>query len=252
MSKLADRRTKLGHTERTGFGFGARATNQNVPVILLVAKIEKPEDSVGIPADVFILSAKVGGTAQSGPVDDAELWGVAVSSGSEKDVATAVDTGADFVLIEDESAPGVTLRDDDVGTGFSLSETVSDNRSKAIESSPFDFLVLDGKDLRFPLDVRAVLDVQEQLALYSRHTFLEINCIPGNSDLELLRDFGISGLIYDSKTANILDLKKLKHLIGNLQPKKRKTAAGAVIPRGSIDSTGPETDHEDYDFEDDD
>ncbi len=250
MSKIADRLSKLGQTERTGFGFGIRATNQNVPVILLVAKIEKPEDSVGVPADVFILSAKIGGTAQSGPVNDAELWGVAVSSGPDKDIAIAIDSGADFVLVEDESAPGVTLIDDDVGTGFIIGTPVSDARSKAIESSPFDFLVLDGKHLRFPLDVRAVLDVQEQQALYSCHTFLEIQCIPEHSDLELLRDFGISGLIFDSKTANEIDLKNLKNLIGNLQPKKRKTSAGAVIPGAGIDSAGIETDQEDYDFED--
>lgn len=251
MSKISDRLTKLGQTERTGFGFGARATSTKIPVILVGARIDKPEDAKGLETDLFILAAGSNGAAQTQPVESTDLWGVAVSGGSSENIETATKAGADFVVIESEAAPGSALKDDDLGKGFVIGNDVTEDRSKAIDSGPFDFIVLDGTALTLPMNVGAALDLQEQLARYSRHIFLQVVEVPGQSDLELLRDIGISALIYDSKLAEKIDLPGLRKSIDRLEQRKIKTSAGAVLPRGGETPSPQEVDVDDHDDEDD-
>ena len=59
MSKISERLTKLGQIERSGFGFGARATSTKVPVILIGMSIKKASDAANVNADLFILGADV-------------------------------------------------------------------------------------------------------------------------------------------------------------------------------------------------
>ena len=48
MSKISERLNKLGHNERSGFGFGARTKNTKIPVILVGANIDSPADAKGV------------------------------------------------------------------------------------------------------------------------------------------------------------------------------------------------------------
>ena len=102
-----------------------------------------------------------------------------------------------------------------------------------------------------PLNVGATLDIQEQLSRYSQHIFLKLAELPEQSDLEILRDMGISVLIYDSSSAKKIDLAKLRETIDKLEPKKRKSSAGAVLPRGENAAPRQETDFDDPDPEED-
>ena len=254
MSKISERLTKLGHTERSGFGFGAKAANTKIPVILIAANIDKPDDADGVDADLFILAPDSKGAAQSGSVKNADLWGVAVSAGSGDDIDAAIKAGADFVVVNGESAPGAALRDDEAGKGFVIGDAVSENRSKAIESGPFDFLILDGSELSLPLSVGSVLDIQEQLTRYSRHIFLQMAEVPDQVNLELLRDIGISALIYDAKSTSTVKIAGLRKAIDLLEPRKHKSSGGAMLPQAgdSSQSSDDHDDHDDHDHEDDD
>jgi hypothetical protein len=200
---------------------------------------------------LFILASSSSGAAQKTAVEGSEIWGVSVSGGTNDDISSAVEAGADFLLIEGESAPGAALLDDDTGKGFAVPPELSEDRAKAVDAGPYDFLVLDSSNISFPLNVGSVLDIQEQLARYSRHIFLQMTEIPDQSNLELLRDIGISALIYDGKTTTGDDLGKLRKAIDQLEPKKQKSAAGAVLPQ-SGDSSPRESDHDDQDHDDED
>ncbi len=241
MSKISDRLAKLGQVERTGFGFRASATGAKVPVILVGVRIEKPGDAGSLSADLFILAPNSAGSANAGPIEGVDLWGVAVSGGSGDEIDSAIKAGADFVVVEDESAPGSALKDDEIGRGFVIGSEVTDDRARAIDSSPFDFLILDGSSIAMPLNVGATLDIQEQLARYSRHIFLKLAELPEKTDLEMLRDMGISALIYDSGPAGKVGLAGLRETIEKLEPKKHKSSATAVLPRGG----GPASQQED-------
>lgn len=252
MSKISDRLMKLGQVERTGFGFGVRAHGTKIPVILVGVRIEQPADADSLSADLFILAPGSAGAAQTSPVMDVALWGVAVSGGSGDEIESAIKAGADFVVVENESAPGTALKDEEIGRGFVVGNEVTDDRARAIDASPFDFLVLDGTTITMPMNVGATLDIQEQLARYSRHIFLKLAELPGKSDLEILRDMGVSGLIYDSGPAGKADLAGLRETIEKLEPKKHRSSASAVLPRGGDSASPQSADSDDPDDPDDD
>ena len=216
--------------------------------------IKKASDAANVNADLFILGPDAKGAAQATAVKDAEIWGISVYGGSAKEIDAAVEAGADFVVAEGESAPGAALRDDDTAKGFVVGPDVTEDRANAIEAGPFEFLILDGTDLKLPLNVGTVLDIQEQLARYSCHIFLKVTAVPDQINLELLRDIGISALIYEGGSISKEDLALLRNVIDLLEPKKQKSSAGATIPRPS-ESTAQdeEEDHDhDHDLDDDD
>jgi hypothetical protein len=251
LSKISERLSKLGQTERSGFGFGASAKSTKIPVILVGVTLAKAADARDLEADIYLLSGNSNGAAQTTPVEGADIWGVSVSGGSAEDIDAAVEAGADFIVAEGESAPGAALRDDDSGKGYIVGPEVTEDRAKAIDSGPFDFLILDGSKLELPLTVGSVLDIQEQLAKYSRHVFLSMTEIPDQGNLELLRDIGISALLYDGNSTSSDQLKALRKSIDKLEPKKQKTTAGAVLPRGA-EASGSDDDFDDHDHDHDD
>lgn len=253
MSKISERLTKLGQTERSGFGFGARAENTKIPVILIGANVDSPAQAKDLDADLIILTADSSGAAQAIPVEGADIWGVSVSGGSSNQLEAAVEAGADFIVVDGESAPGSALIDDDSGKGFVIGDDVSDERAKAIDAGPWDFLVLDGTALTLPFSVGTVLDVQEQLAKYSRHIFLKMSEVPDQTNLELLRDIGISALIYNAGSLENAAMGSLRESIDQLEPKKQKSNAGAVLPQaGESGSQESESDDHDHDHDDED
>jgi len=252
LSKISDRLAKLGQVEQTGLGFGVRSTGPKVPVILVGVRIEKPADAGSLNADFFILAPGSKGAAQTHPVKGVDLWGVAVSGGTGDAIGSATKAGADFVVIEDESAPGAALLDEDIGRGFVVGSEVTDDRARAIDSSPFDFLILGGTRVAMPLDVGATLDIREQLSRYSRHIFLKLEGMPEKSDLETLRDMGVSALIYDSDSAGKNDLEGLRQIIDKLEPKKhRASTGGAVLPGRDQSAHQHEADFDDPDEDED-
>lgn len=211
--------------------------------------IDTPKDTEGLAADVFILSAGPKGAPQTKTLKNADLWGVAVAGGTDSNITTAVGSGADFLVIEAESTPGSALRDDDTGKGLVVDLNISKKRAKAIDNGPFDFLILDGTSINLPLDVGGVLELQEQLANYSRHIFLRLTQLPSNQDLELLRDIGISALLYDFKAAKKKEFTALKESIDQLEPRKDKSTTPAVLPSG--ESSLVETEFDGHDEEED-
>ena len=250
MSKISDLLAKLGQTETAGFGFGVRALTRKIPVILIAVTIHKSKDIKNVPADVFIMLDGAKDSPQKKTLKDADIWGVVVSDRHDYDIDSFVGRGADFLVIETDSTPGSVLCGDDMGKGFVVDWNLPKRRVKAIDNGPFDFLILDGSSISFPLSVGGVLELQEQIAYYSRHIFLRLNQLPGDSDLELLRDVGISALFYDVSDAKATEFVKLRESINRLEPRKDKRSAPAVLPTGEA-SLGESdvTEHEDDDWD---
>ena len=219
--------------------------------MLVGVRIDNPVDAGSLSADFFILAPGSKGAAQTRTVKGVDLRGVAVAGGTGDSIDTATTDGADFIVIEDESAPGSALLDEDSGRGFVVGSEITDDRARAIDSSPFDFLILGETTVAMPLDVGATLDIREQLSRYSRHIFLKLNSVPEKSDLGALRDMGISALIYDSESAGKNDLAGLRKTIDGMKPKKNDTSAGAVLPRGDEATHRHDADIDDPDEDED-
>ena len=85
---------------------------------------------------------------------------------------------------------------------------------------------------------------------YSRHIFLRLTQLPNDSDLELLRDTGISALLYDVSDAKVTEFAKLRDSINRLEPRKDKRSAPAVLPTGEASlGEADVTEHEEDDWE---
>ena len=250
MSKISDRLAKLGQTETTGFGFGARALTTKIPVILTAVTGHRPKDIKDVGAAVFILPDRLKDAPQAKTLEDVDIWGVVVSGRQDFDIDSLVDSGADFLVIEAESTPGNVLCGGDTGKGFIVDWNLPKKRAKAIDNGPFDFLILDGSSISFPLSVGGVLELQEQIAYYSRHIFLRLNQLPGDSDLELLRDVGISALLYDVSDAKTTEFAKLRESIDRLEPRKEKRSTPAVLPSGEASlGEADVTEHDEDDWD---
>ena len=250
MSKISDRLAKLGQTETTGFGFGARALTRKIPVILTAVTVHKPQDIQDVDADVFIMPYGSIDASKSKPLADVDMWGVSVSEKHDFDTDALVGSGPDFLVIETEATPGSVLCGADTGKGFVVDWNLSENRAKAIDNGPFDFLILDGSSIMFPLSVGGVLELHEQITYYSRHIFLRLTQLPNDSDLELLRDTGISALLYDVSDAKATEFANLRDSINRLEPRKDKRSAPAVLPTGEASlGEADVTEHEEDDWE---
>jgi hypothetical protein len=66
-----------------------------------------------------------------------------------------------------------------------------------------------------------------------------------------LRDIGISALIYDASSLVKADMAALRESIDQLEPKKQKSTAGAVLPQAG-ESGSQEVDIDDHDDDDED
>ena len=250
MSKISERLAKLGQTETTGFGFGVRALTRKIPVLLTVVTVHKPKDIKDVCADVFIMADGSKGVPQPQTLRDDDIWGVSVSDGIDCDIDALGVTGADFLVIETESTPGSALCGDGTGKGFVVNWNLPKKRAKAIDNGPFDFLILDGSSLNLPLNVGGVLELHEQIAYYSLHIFLRLTQLPTDQDLELLRDIGISALLYDVSDAKTKEFAKLRESIDRLEPRKEKKSAPAVLPAsGSSPGETDLTEHEEDDWD---
>lgn len=250
MSKISERLAKLGQTETTGFGFGVSTLTRKIPVILTVLTIHKQKDIKDVPADALIMADGSKDALQPKTLRDTDIWGVSVSDGIDSDIDALVESGADFLVIETESTPGSALCGDDTGKGFVVDWNLPKKRARAIDNGPFDFLILDGSSIVLPLNVGGVLELQEQIAYYSRHIFLRLTQLPTDQDLELLRDIGISGLLYDVSDAHTTEFAKLRESIDRLEPRKDKRSSPAVLP-SSESSLGESdvTEHEEEDWD---
>lgn len=257
MNKFSDRLSTLGHNAPQRMGFGQVHERKRNPVMLVVGLLEssgKPADALS-HVDIGLLRSKKGGRPASAVPDGAEMWGVSLSDCSPADLDTLKEAGCDFILIESGSAPGITLRDDDLARGFVLPETVTEPRAHAIEDMPFDFLLLRGHDVEWPLTLAQVLAIQEKVSMYSKHFFLELSTPPSVDDLPLLRDMPVSGLVFDLASQDMDKLDSLRKAISELEPRKPKSEHIALLPSnagGGHTAPGREPDPDEGDDDDDD
>ena len=79
---------------------------------------------------------------------------------------------------------------------------------------------------------------------------MRLTQLPGDSDLELLRDIGISALLYDVSDAKATEFAKLRDSISRLDPRKDKRSAAAVLPTGEASlGEADATEHEEDDWD---
>lgn len=215
-------------------GFGQPHERQRSPVILVVGVADGTGKASAHHdvADVTLLRARKGGRPTVAKPNGAGTWGAALSHCTADELEALKETGCDFILIESESAPGITLREDGFARGMAVpsAASVTDARAHAIEDLPLDFLLIKGQAVEWPLTVGQVLALQEEVSTFSKHIFLEVAELPSVEDLELLRDMPVSGLVVDIAAHDPARLEALKKAIAGLEPRKPRSEHVAMLP----------------------
>lgn len=247
MSKLGDKLSNLGQAAPLRLGFGHSQERQRNPVILIVGLADGTGKAASHSdlADVTLFRARKGGRPAAVKPNGNRTWGAALSDCTAEDLDTLKESGCDFILIESESAPGITLREDGFARGLVVpaAAAVTDARAHAIEDLPLDFLLIRDPAVEWPLTVGQILALQEEVSTFSKHIFLEIGDLPSPADLELLRDMPVSGLVVDIAAHDPARLEELRKAIAGLEPRKPRSEHVAILPANMM-SGAPGHSHE--------
>ncbi|MDA0232901.1 MAG: hypothetical protein O3B04_08345 [Chloroflexi bacterium] len=243
MSKFSERLANLGQVGPAKMGFGKSAAREKNPVMLVIGR-GGGQASDASNADLVLRQA---GSTENG---DGE-WGLIVDGPAALDADALVENGCQFLLITSEDAGAEALLADELAKGLPVTDGLPEHRVRAIEDGPFDFLLYRPESIEWPLTVGAVLRLQDLVSCFSKHIFLDLpeNAgLPGEKDLEVLRNLPVSALVIDLAAVNPADASKMKEAIAALEPRKpsQKGERSPLVLSGSR-TTSDGHDHEDDD-----
>ena len=241
LSKFSEILSNLGQNESAPMGFGSNQQREKIPVMLLVG--EQCDDVLHENVHAYIRHEIY--------EDKSKLWGIFGSDIKSFGWNNIKKSGCQFVIFDSCDAPSDVLLDEDVSKGMLIGDVESDSRIRAIEDSNVDFLVLRAPPASLPLNFGSAMKLQEVVSTYSKHVLLYFDSAPDGSDLDILKEMPISGILVNLSKIKGTKLNRLFQTIQKLEPKKIKREQRALIPgRRVTDSHEDHEDHEDGDFED--
>ena len=265
MSRLTDQLAALGKVSRPTLGFGrAEQPRHNAAMLLIVEATDSEPESrlreASAFVDAFVLKPGAGlstpPAATLGALGDS-AWGVGGCIAAPDDLDVLKDAGCDFILVAGDDAPGTVLRDDGMARGFTIRPGLSEERARAVEDLPFEFLVLEAVEESWPISLAGLLRLQGTVSMVSKHILLRVSQLPPADNLALLRDMPVSGLLADLSTVDEAALAEERKALDDLEPRRPRppleqtptlAASPGVATPASSDSGGDE----DWDDEHDD
>jgi len=236
LGRLTDHLAALGQTTRRTLGFGRAEQPRHNAAILLIAEaaVAEPESRLRETAafvDAFVLNTGVKCLVPPSSTLDAlegKTWGIGGCCATPEDMDALKDAGCDFIVVADDDAPATILRDDGMARGFAIRPGLSDERARALDDLPFEFLVLEPDEESWPISVAGLLRLQDTVSMVSKHIFLKVNQLPSADSLALLRDMPVSGLLLDLSVVDRAALEEERKAVDGLEPRK---------PRQPLDQT---------------
>ncbi len=230
-------------------GFGRQQSRSKTPLILLAGRTSRTESLGEAVGKLDLVVFEGDGAALPKPPDDWKgAWGVTLARAGSEELDALKEAGCQFVLISDETAGSVVLRDDGMDRGFAVTRELTDRRARAIEDMPFEFVVIrhdGGPSLE---TVAGVIDLQETVSLFNMHVFLEVSKLPPVDALEALRDLPVSALLFDADGVDVKELAQLRDAIANLEQREDRGKRVPTLPitreHGTI-PTQPDYDEDD-------
>ena len=250
MSKLAERIRRASRTEPAPLGFAAAAARPKAPTLLTIVRLSSNEankvpEAVSNGADIVLMegidASKVSDTA--GKAGEA-LLGVQPDKVDRQRIAALRDAGADFVVLDSDSAPAEALLEEKVGFVLSLEAEPEDTTLRVLGELGLEALIVPAP--ASPFTVRQLLSLRRLSALAHTPLLTEVKHDAEASYLQALRDSGVAGVIVDSGA--IGRLGNLRERIAALpaRGRRREERADAVLPAGVGAASH---DHEDDDDE---
>jgi hypothetical protein len=248
MSKLSDRIRRASRVEPPPLGFAAAAARQAAPTMLCLVRLSrndagKMDEAVKKGADgVIVEGLDAGKVKDAAGKAGAGFIGVALDEASRPKVASLRDAGADFAVLNLESAMADALLEEKIGLVLSLNGETDDTTLRLLGDMGLDALVVPGPGES--LSVQELLGFRRLAALARTPLLTEIKVDAGRDLLQGLREAGVAGVIVDGSALG--KLESLKQQIAALpeRGRKKEEKAEAMLPAGAM-ASGGDHDHDD-------
>lgn len=202
MNKLADLFRKVGSGAPQSFGFGvATAGNQSPREIALIGLLESrglTKRAALLKADVDAILVDCGGKplAKSAAATlQGKLWGAGISGFGQDEVASLKDQGCDFLVFEPGSTSATVVSNDDMGSVIVVTPDLDRETARAIQAIEFTGAYLSTDVVGRDISVARLIDLQRVRSMINGPLVAIAPDSPTVSDLTVMRDAGISGLV---------------------------------------------------------
>ena len=252
MSKLSDAIRRSGRTAPAPLGFAARVISAAAtPTVLCIVRLNsndanKAEEAAKKGADAVIIE---GGDA--GRVKDFAkkvpglILGVRPQKAEREQITSLRDAGADFVVLDAESAMADALLEENIGFILLARSDADDTRLRLLSDLNLDAIVPPSPD--GALTIERLLEFRRFSALGRTPLLVEVSGDAEASSVQALRESGVAGVIIEGSSLG--KLEKLRAAIAALPPRRRmrEERREVSIPAPAIAGH----DHDDDDFDDD-
>jgi len=233
MSKLGDRIRKAARVEQAAMGFMALARTQS-PTMLCLVRVagndtKRAAEAVEKGADVIILDHADGGAVkEQGKKAGQAILGGRPERAERRDVAALREAGADFVVLDAQSAMAEALLEEKIGFVLEVESDADDTTLRLLGDLGLDALIVPPPD--GSLTLQKLLGFR-RLAMLSRTPLL--TAVDSDWDagrLQALRECGVAGVIVDA--SSIGNLQRLGETIASLpaRGRRREERTDASLP----------------------
>ena len=239
MSKLIDKLQRLGQDAPTPFGFGAATSRGSAePPIMLIGRIAQDDlaKTSGLsetPADAILVSLKPGNKKLPKAIADLlkdHLWGASGTDIGQDQIKQLKDIGCDFLVFNADNTPAALLNDEDLGKVISVGPDLEENVAQAIQELPIDAAFFSPTDDLLPLTVKKLIDIELVRLLVDKAFVMVAPPNLSSSDLEVLRNAGIGGLVFELNAPDVI-AKTKKALASVPRRRPRPTSKDVVFAR---------------------
>ncbi len=250
MSKLADRIRSASSVERAPIGFGISASRKPASTMLCLLRLssgqaDRAAEAVAQGADAVIFD-RIGGKKlnEQGQEADRPILGVWLSGADRSAVVAQREAGADFVVVEWQSASAEVHLEEGIGLVLELGLDASDTTLRLLADLPLDALVVPAP--AEPLTLARLMEVRRLAALSRTTLLMEIGEEIGISRLQALRDAGVVGVILaDGAQGRLAGLREAIEALP-ARGRRREDRVDAILPNqgSAAGSEGNEEDEE--------
>lgn len=248
MSKLSDLIRKASRPEPAPLGFGAHAARSKTASLLVIVRLSsgdanKADEASKKGADAVIIDGGDAGKLKDAAGESsAAVLGARPDKADRKTVSALRDAGADFVILDPDSAPAEATLEEKIGFVLDHRNEVDDTALRLLGELGLDALVIPSPPERLTLAELLKLRRLAALTRVPLITPVKPDAEPGY--LQALRDSGVAGVIVESSAiGKLADLKaRIESL--PLRGRRREERAEPLLPAAAPGH--------DEDFEDDD
>ena len=175
------------------------------------------------------------------------IWGVSAAGIDQERIASLKEAGCDFIVF-DSSASAAVLNDEDLGKIIRVDKDLSEGAAAAIHDLPIDGALLTADDLRLPLSVQDLIDIESVRGMLGKPFMVDMPTDLSTPELEVIRDTGTAALAVDILSKAV---RELAERVDSLKPKRqrsgRRDELTPSVPLGpSVDFPQEGDDEEDY------